>query len=299
MATPQSGITLMHRKSGMFIELTINNSTKLADKIRVIYEKFQATKQKFSLEELGITFAFGEKLWRKLAPNTSAPELKSFISLGSEEREFAPATQRDLLIHIQSDRPDVNFALALIVVEQLQDIATVEEEVNGFRWIEERDLTGFIDGTENPENEEKLREVALINEGEDEGGSYVLSQRYIHQLQKWNKMSSDRQEQVIGRTKADSVELDDVPSNSHVGRVDLKENGKGLKVLRHSLPYGKASGEHGLYYLAFSKRLYNIDQQLKSMFGELDGKTDRLLGFTKAVTGSYYFAPNLETLLHL
>ncbi|QGM80201.1 Dyp-type peroxidase [Otariodibacter oris] len=299
MTTAQSGITLMHRKSGIFIELTINDSTKLADRIKTIYEQFEETKQKFSVDELGITFAFGESLWRKLAPKSSALELKSFTSLGSEEREFAPATQRDLLVHIQSDRPDVNFAVALIVVEQLQDIATVEEEINGFRWIEDRDLTGFIDGTENPENEEKLREVALINEGEDEGGSYVLSQRYVHQLQKWNKMSSDRQEQVIGRTKADSVELDDVPSNSHVGRVDLKENGKGLKVLRHSLPYGKASGENGLYFLAFSKRLYNIDQQLKSMFGELDGKTDRLLGFTKAVTSSYYFAPSLEILLNL
>lgn len=299
MATPQSGITLTHRKAGIFIEALISDSTILADKIRTIYNQFDAIRSQFEEEALGLTIAFGSQLWRKLAGETSAAELHDFVSLGKEGREFAPATQRDLLIHIQSNRPDVNFTLALMVVEQLKDIATIEEEIHGFRWVEERDLTGFIDGTENPDTDEKLRDVALIAEGEDAGGSYVLSQRYAHQLAKWHKMSVDRQEQVIGRTKADSVELDDVPEHSHVGRVDLKEEGKGLKILRHSLPYGLASGEHGLYFLAFSKRLHNIDKQLKSMFGELDGKTDRLLGFTQAVTGSYYFAPSVETLLSL
>lgn len=202
-------------------------------------------------------------------------------------------------MHIQSNLPDVNFTIALMVVEHLKDISDIAEETHGFRWIEERDLTGFIDGTENPDTDEKLRDVALIDEGIDAGGSYVLTQRYEHHLDKWNKMSIERQEQVIGRTKADSVELDDVPAVSHVGRVDLKENGKGLKILRHSLPYGTASGTYGLYFLAFSKRLYNIDQQLKSMFGERDGKTDRLLGFTQPASGSYYFAPPIEKLLEL
>lgn len=298
MTTPQSGITLTHRKAGIFLEAHVRDFAPLGEKIRTIHQQFNTLQQQFSDTDLGLTIAFGDKLWKQLAPQ-SAPELKPFVPLGREGREYAPATQRDLLVHIQSDRPDVNFSIALMVVEQLNGIVNVEEEIHGFRWIEERDLTGFIDGTENPATDEKLRDVALIAEGEDAGGSYVLTQRYQHQLDKWHKMPVTRQEQVIGRTKADSVELDEVSPHSHVGRVDLKENGKGLKILRHSLPYGTASGTHGLYFLAFSKRLYNIDQQLKSMFGELDGKTDRLLGFTQAVSGSYYFAPSLEKLLSL
>lgn len=272
---------------------------EIGEAIRHIHHRFQQIQSDFLQEELGLTVAFGHDLWRALVGKDSAPELKNFTGFGRPEREFAPATQRDLLVHIQSNRPDVNFTIALMVVEYLKDISDIAEETHGFRWIEERDLTGFIDGTENPDTDEKLRDVALIDEGIDAGGSYVLTQRYEHHLDKWNKMSIERQEQVIGRTKADSVELDDVPAVSHVGRVDLKENGKGLKILRHSLPYGLASGNHGLYFLAFSKRLYNIDQQLKSMFGELDGKTDRLLGFTQPVSGSYYFAPSIEKLLSL
>lgn len=299
MATPQSGITLTHRKAGIFIEVLIKDAQALPNKIRTIHQQFEQFHQQFADEQLGLTLAFGADLWRQLAGEHSAPELKPFVALGREGREFAPATQRDLLVHIQSNRPDVNFSVALMIVAELKGIAEIAEEIHGFRWVEERDLTGFIDGTENPDTDEKLRDVALIQEGEDAGGSYVLSQRYVHQLEKWHKMPVARQEQVIGRTKADSQELDDVPPHSHVGRVDLKEDGKGLKIMRHSLPYGHASGEHGLYFLAFAKRLHNIDKQLLSMFGELDGKTDRLLGFTTAVTGSYYFAPSVERLLSL
>lgn len=299
MATAQSGITLTHRKAGIFLEVYVKDNHAIRDKIQTIYRKFCDIQHQFAQEQLGLTLAFGHNLWRELAGLTSAPELKNFIPLGQKEREFAPAAQRDLLVHIQSNRPDINFSIALMVSQELTGIAEIAEETHGFRWVEERDLTGFIDGTENPKTAEKLQQVALIDEGEDQGGSYVLSQRYEHHLEKWHKMAVDKQEQVIGRTKANSVELDDVPAHSHVGRVDLKENGVGLKILRHSLPYGKASGTHGLYFLAFSKRLYNIDQQLKSMFGELDGKTDRLLGFTKPVNGSYYFAPSVEQLLNL
>ncbi|WP_150539312.1 Dyp-type peroxidase [Actinobacillus vicugnae] len=298
MATPQSGITLTHRKSGIFIEANVLNIDAFHPKIAIIYQNFQQFQQQFASDELGLTLAFGKSLWTQLKSG-SATELADFVALGKADREFAPATQRDLLVHIQSNRPDVNFSIALMVVEQLKDIVQIVEETHGFRWVEERDLTGFIDGTENPQTAEKLREVALIEEGEDAGGSYVLTQRYVHQLNKWHKMNTERQEEVIGRTKTDSVELDNVPETSHVGRVDLKEDGKGLKILRHSLPYGLASAEHGLYFIAFAKRLHNIDQQLKSMFGELDGKTDRLLGFTKPISGSYYYAPSVEQLMGL
>ena len=165
----------------------------------------------------------------------------------------------------------------------------------------QRDLSGFIDGTENPQGD-KRPEVAVIAEGEeDAGGSYVLVQRYEHNLRQWQRFTTEQQEQIIGRTKHDSEELppEQRPDTSHVSRVDLKEDGKGLKILRQSLPYGTASGKHGLYFIAYCARLHNIEKQLLSMFGDLDGKRDAMLRFSRAVTGSYYFAPSLTRLLSL
>lgn len=161
-------------------------------------------------------------------------------------------------------------------------------------------MSGFIDGTENPQGEE-IAEVALIADGIDKGGSYILVQRYEHSLHKWDCFSEQEQEKMIGRTKSDSVELDESERNvtSHVSRVVVEEDGEELSIMRHSLPYGTASGKHGLYFLAYCARLYNIEQQLLSMFGEKDGKYDDLLRMTKAVSGSYYFAPSIDTLLSL
>ena len=163
-------------------------------------------------------------------------------------------------------------------------------------WIDERDLSGFVDGTENPAGEETRRDVAVIKDGVDAGGSYVFVQRWEHNLKQLNRMSIPDQEMMIGRTKEANEEIDgdDRPETSHLSRVDLKEDGKGLKIVRQSLPYGTASGTHGLYFCAYCARLYNIEQQLLSMFGDTDGKRDAMLRFTKPVTGGYYFAPSLE-----
>ena len=163
--------------------------------------------------------------------------------------------------------------------------------------MEERDLSGFVDGTENPQGEQR-QQVAIIVDGPDAGGSYVFTQRWEHNLKLWNRMAVEKQEAVMGRTKVENEEIagDERPATSHLSRVDLKEEGKGLKILRQSLPYGTASGTHGLFFIAYCNRLYNIEQQLLSMFGERDGKMDAMLRFTKPVTGSYYFAPSLDAL---
>jgi len=128
-----------------------------------------------------------------------------------------------------------------------------------------------------------------------------MVQRWKHNLVQWERFSVQQQEEVIGRTKVTDEELDSEtrPDTSHVSRVDLKEEGKGLKILRQSLPYGTASGEHGLYFISYCARLWNIEKQLLSMFGDLDGKRDAMLRFTRPVTGSYYFAPSLTRLLAL
>ena len=293
----QSGILLEHLKAGIFIEASIKDYTKVAGACRELHSALTHLQAQYPDVHLGLVIAFGNKAWRHFSPTSTAAELKDFYPLGKGE-VIAPATQRDLLIHIASLRPDVNFSLGLEVMKIFQESIKVEAETHGFRWVDERDLTGFIDGTENPQGEDRPV-VAVINQGIDAGGSYVLTQRWVHHLERWSEMPQSEQEQVIGRTKPDSVELDNVPPTSHVGRVDIKENGKGLKILRQSLPYGTVSGEHGLYFIAYCASLHNIEQQLLSMYGERDGKTDQLLNFTQAVSGSYYFAPALDTLLNL
>lgn len=292
--TAQSGILLEHCKAGIYLEADITDFAAIPQACRDFCARLDDFLARYPDANLGAVVAFGHQAWRRLAGADSAPQLKSFTALGKGGLS-APATQNDLLVHIQSNRPDVNFSVAQAAVAAFGSAVEIRQEIHGFRWVEERDLTGFIDGTENPKDEQRAA-VALIAEGADAGGSYVFTQRWEHDLDKWAKLSDEKQESVIGRTKPDSVELDDVPPTSHVGRVDLKENGEGLKILRQSLPYGTASGTNGLFFISYCACLHNIEQQLLSMFGELDGKTDRLLGFTKPVTGSYYFAPSLDVL---
>lgn len=295
--TAQSGILLESCKAAIYLEANVADVSLLANASRQFVEQLTQLQTQYPDANLGATVAFGDSVWKQLTGAGSAAELKPFTTLGKGNLT-APATQYDLLVHIQSNRPDVNFSVAQAAVKSFARAVEIQQEIHGFRWVEERDLTGFIDGTENPKAAARA-EVGLISAGDDVDGSYVFTQRWEHDLPKWEKLTVEKQEQVFGRTKPDSVELDEVPETSHVGRTDVKENGKGLKILRQSLPYGTASGTHGLFFIAYCATLHNIEQQLLNMFGELDGKTDRILGFTKPVTGAYYFAPSLEKLTAL
>ncbi|MGK3130517.1 Dyp-type peroxidase [Pantoea sp. C8B4] len=295
MSQFQSGILLEHRRFAIWLEARVTGDLNaLRQGSKSFLQQLEALQQKFADAGLGAVIAFGDALWRDLQGASSASELKAFAPLG---KGIAPATQRDLLIHIQSLRHDVNFSLAQAALAAFADAVVIEEETHGFRWVEDRDLSGFVDGTENPQGDAR-QQVAIIAEGPDAGGSYVFTQRWEHNLKLWNRMAVEKQEAIIGRTKVDNEELpgDQRPVTSHLSRVDLKEEGKGLKILRQSLPYGTASGTHGLYFISYCNRLYNIEQQLLSMFGERDGKMDAMLRFTKPVTGSYFFAPSLDAL---
>ncbi len=299
MSQFQSGILLEHRRFAIWLEARATGDlAALRQGCHAFLQQLAALQQQFPDAGLGAVIAFGDALWRDLQGTDSAPELKAFTPLG---KGLAPATQYDVLIHILSLRHDVNFSVAQAAVAAFGDSIEVQEEVHGFRWVEERDLSGFVDGTENPAGEEVRRDVAVIKDGVDAGGSYVFVQRWEHNLKQLNRMSVHDQEMMIGRTKEANEEIDgdERPVTSHLSRVDLKEDGKGLKIVRQSLPYGTASGTHGLYFCAYCARLYNIEQQLLSMFGDTDGKRDAMLRFTKPVTGGYYFAPSVERLLAL
>ncbi|WP_375753140.1 Dyp-type peroxidase [Vibrio sp. HN007] len=242
---------------------------------------------------LTVSVGFTHAFWSQT--NQSMPqELIPFEQLGEGE-VIAPASDVDFIVHCHSARHDLHFYVMRKLMSAVSEYVDVIDETYGYRYLDSRDMTDFIDGTENPEGSQRA-EVAIIPEGEFAGGSYVMAQRFIHDLPAWNRLSVSAQEKVIGRTKPDSIELDDVPAASHVGRVDIKEEGKGLKIVRHSLPYGSVSGEHGLLFIAYCNTLHNIKVMLESMYGVTDGKTDQMLRFTKAVTGAYFFAPSEEML---
>ncbi|NVJ55867.1 MAG: Dyp-type peroxidase [Vibrionaceae bacterium] len=245
---------------------------------------------------LAISIAFTKSFWQQL--DVAMPEeLIDFPVLG-EGDIVAPSTEVDVLLHVHSNRHDLHFYLLRKFMSSVSDSVSIVDETNGYRYLDARDMTDFIDGTENPKDGQRA-EVALIPDGEFAGGSYVMVQRFVHNLPAWNRLNVSAQEKVIGRTKQDSIELDDVPAASHVGRVDIKEEGKGLKIVRHSLPYGTVSGDHGLLFIAYCYTLHNFKAMLESMYGVTDGKTDQLLRFTSAKTGAYFFAPSAEMLQSL
>lgn len=297
MSRYQSAIVPEAGPFALYAQVKIKSETKIVlDVLKALPKLVDELNEKQPGADLTVSIAFAHALWEKTNQNMPS-ELIPFNALG-EKDTYAPASDVDVLIHCHSNRHDLHFYIMRKVMSDIADYIEVVDETYGYRFLDSRDMTDFIDGTENPEGSQR-KDVAIIAEGEFAGGSYVLAQRFIHNLPAWNQLSVDQQEKVIGRTKPDSIELEDVPAQSHVGRVDIKEEGKGLKIVRHSLPYGSATGEHGLLFLAYCHTLHNIDVMLQSMYGEKDGKPDHLLKYTKAVTGAYFFAPSDEMLKEL
>lgn len=297
--TPQTAIIPDHCLAGIFIQADIIDRSGIQAACTQSLAALAELQNRFPDQSLGLTIAFGADYWRSLNRPNEAAELKNFTELGGD---LAPATQHDLLLHIQSMRPDINFTLATKVLTAFGTSIAVADETHGFRHLEERGWDGFVDGTENPQNEQ-IAATALIAEGTDAGGSYVVLQKYRHNLQKWQSYSLAEREEAMARSEADNIEFDKSRRHprSHIARTNLKENGIGLKIVRRSLPYGTVSGENGLMFIAYCARLHNIHAQLVSMFGEAeDRQTDLLLErLTTAVSGGYYFAPSVERLHHL
>lgn len=298
MTTPQSAIIPDHCRAGIFMEgdLISQDYTVLANCCRQALDALSDLQTQYPNEKLGLTIGFGATAWQALGHSDEGMQIKPFAPLGNG---LAPATQHDVMFHIQSLRPDINFSLAKELVAIFADILTVKNETHGFRWVEERGLDGFVDGTENPQEIDHINSVAVIGDGADAGGSYVLLQKYRHDLKKWDTLAVADQEHCIGRSKKDNIEFDkaDRLPDSHLGRTNLKEDGKTLEIVRRSLPYGTVTGEHGLMFIAYASRLWNIEAQLLSMFGETDGKIDLLLKHVStAVSGAYYYAPSVERL---
>lgn len=297
MTQPQIAIVPEANNFAKFAVFKVHqNHAQVLEKLQALPAMIDELNQEQQGAQLTLAISFSHDFWSRLNQNMP-PELETFTPLG-KGNVTAPATDADVMLHMHSARPDLHFYILRSFMNQVREDVTMLDESDAFRYLDSRDMTGFEDGTENPKGDERAQ-VALIQEGEFAGGSYMMWQRYVHKLAAWERLSIAQQEKVIGRTKPDSVELDNVPPKSHVGRVDLKEDGKGLKIVRHSLPYGQVSGEHGLVFIAYCNRLYNFKTMLESMYGHSDQHQDIMLNFTDAVTGAYFFTPSQEMLASL
>jgi putative iron-dependent peroxidase len=211
------------------------------------------------------------------------------------------ATPGDLLFHIRAKRMDLCFELAVEIVARIGSAAAAVDEVHGFGYFDNRDLIGFVDGTENPVGEEAIDAVQI---GEEDptfaGGSYVIVQKYLHDLAGWNALPTEAQEAIIGRKKLSDIELDDAvkPSSAHNALTTIVENGTEVKIFRLNMPFGSAAqGEFGTYFIGYSRSPRTVELMLENMFvGRPPGNYDRLLDFSRAVTGSLFFVPTAEFL---
>jgi putative iron-dependent peroxidase len=244
-----------------------------------------------------IVIALGPELCRQVWPDETPPTFQPFQTIDGVEGHHAPATQHDAWVWIHGASDDIVLDVARAATVALAPAAGLVAEQPGFVYRDSRDMTGFIDGTENP----KLWEAhlaALVPDGEvGAGGSFVLAMKFVHDLGKFHALPREEQELVVGRTKPDSIELDDAirPPTSHISRNQIEVNGQDLEIFRRSSPFGTVR-EQGLYFVAFSTEPERVELMLKRMYGLADGLSDRLLEFTRAVSGAHYFAPSLEAL---
>lgn len=299
--TAQSVILPLPSDHARFIVLRLKDLTvpELKEKIEDLLDTRDRLITQHPNAEIKTAIAFGPELWAKLY--AQSPE--GFKPLDPIQGAFEmPVVPADVLIHIASQRSDICFTLSQAFFDGIQNKVEVLDERVCFRYFDGRDLTGFIDGTENPQFPDDRAETALL--AEDAGifadGSFVFAQRYIHDLDKWKRLKVDAQENVMGRSKLESIEMDDdvKPENAHIARVVIEDDkGEEMEILRHSLPYGDGKGEQGLFFIAYTKNLGIIDNMLEHMFGTTgDGIHDRLLHFVTAVDGAYFFAPSEELL---
>jgi putative iron-dependent peroxidase len=252
-------------------------------------------------KRLSVIASIGSDAWDRLFSGPRPAELHPFIELKGP-RHHAPSTPGDLLFHIRAEAMDMCFELAGRILKAMPGAVTVVDEVHGFRFFDNRDLLGFVDGTENPDGPLAVSASQIGDEDpEFAGGCYVHVQKYVHDMATWESLSVTEQERVIGRTKLEDIELDDdeKPANSHIAlNVIESEEGTELKIVRHNMPFGElGKGEFGTYFIGYSRTAAVTEKMLQNMFlGDPPGNTDRVLDFSTAQTGTMFFTPTVDFL---
>ena len=251
--------------------------------------------------KLSCNIGIGSAAWDRLGITPRPAQLRPFAAIQGAAHD-APSTPGDLLFHIRAERDDLCFEFEKLLLEKLGDAVTVVDEVHGFRYFEARDLLGFVDGTENPTGRAML-DSALVG-AEDAaftGGSYVVVQKYLHDLAKWAALGTSEQEAIIGRTKADNVELE-LPDGARPSHKDLNTitdpDGTEHDILRDNMPFGRPGrAEFGTYFIGYAGQLWVIERMLQRMFqGAPPGQYDRILDVSTAATGTTFFVPTMAVL---
>ncbi len=295
---PQFGIFAQGTHSHHFLEFDLEHGVTPAEAVAAFR---QLRTPDVSAGGVNTVIAFGADAWREVAPSEAPADLAAFEPVIGNDGHNAPATQHDAWLWISGAEADVTWQSARAAAQAVAVVARVTAEQQAFTYLGGRDITGFIDGTANPPVR-RAADVALVPPGRPgQGGSHVLTMRWVHDLTAFNRLSLDEQERVFGRTKADSVELSpaEKPPTAHIARVETSVDGEELEIFRRSVPFG-TSQEHGLYFVAFSAERSRYDLMLARMFGTAaDGLQDRLTDFSRAVSGAYYFAPSLNVLNEL
>jgi putative iron-dependent peroxidase len=299
MTLPQFGIFAQGTVAHEFLEFELRPDVDLSA-VGTVLERLRMPA--VAAGGVNIVLGFGADLWRAIDPDDAPEDLAAFQPLGVLGGHHAPASQHDLWLWINGGTPDVVFEHARAAAQTLEPSFVVASDRTGFVHRDSRDLTGFIDGTANPILLE-APEAALVPDGQrGAGGSHVLTMRWVHDLDAFDRLPQDQQENVFGRTKPDSIEFVGarLPPNAHIARVQIDDDaGEEIQIYRRSVPYGTTL-EHGINFLAFAADRARFDRMLARMFGPNDdGLHDRLADFSRPVSGAYYFAPSLSVLARL
>jgi putative iron-dependent peroxidase len=291
MASPQTGIFALGTASHCYVELdATGDAAALATAVASLREP------RTTMGGVNLVAGFRPELWRELRPEDVPAEVAGFdAEIAGIEGFVMPATQHDAMLWISGGSYDVVFDVARAAIAELAGLATVGEETSSWSYHHDLDLTGFIDGTENPTLVEAPQLVAVPDDSPGAGGSVLLLQKWQHDATLWESLAVERQEQVIGRSKADSAELDPRPEDSHVARTDQDTFGK---ILRRNMAYGTVT-DHGTMFVGFAASRGTLQTMLESMAGLAGGARDALTRYTKPVSGAYYVVPSIESIAAL
>jgi porphyrinogen peroxidase len=287
-------------RAAIFLVLAIASGSENRAAVRSLSADLSALLRAVGFREpdgdLSCIMGFGSDAWDRLFGDPRPAELHPFREV-SGRLHRAVSTPGDILFHIRAKRMDLCFELATQIMARLGTAVSLVDEVYGFRYFDNRDLIGFVDGTENPRGEAAIDATIIGDEDAAfAGGSYVIVQKYLHDMRAWNALPAEAQERIIGRTKASDIELDDAvrPTSAHNALTVIMEDGKQLEILRDNMPFGEAGkGEFGTYFIGYARSPRRIEQMLVNMFvGRPPGNYDRLLDFSLAVTGTLFFVPS-------
>ena len=290
MRNPQSGIFALGTSSHAYLEFDAvgPRGVELLEVVASLREP------RTTMGGVNLVAGFRPELWRAAAPDDAPPGLEGFnAEIVGVEGFTMPATQHDAVLWLSGVAYDVVFDTARAAIAALAELATVAEETSSWPYLHDRDLTGFVDGSENPTLVDAPG-IVLVPEGTPgAGGTVLLLQKWAHDAAAWEGLTTAEQEQVIGRTKPDSVELEDKQETSHVASTDQDQFGN---IFRRNMPYGTVT-DHGTMFVGFASERRPLEEMLESMAGLKSGQRDALTDYTKAVTGAYYFVPSIESLL--